>query len=110
MDKYMIVAMVVLLCIALIMYTQKDGGSSKNKSFKQIVQDTFPQFSVIERNTSIIICEINHRNEPNELVFIRIDENQQKNMRFSGQMLIATYPKQPTVREIKKDFMTHLNL
>ena len=108
MDKYTIVLVVVLLCIALIMYTQMDEGSSKNKSLKQIVQNTFPQFSVIERNGTIMICEINHRNEPEELVFIRIDPNQQKNIRFSGRMLIATYPKQPSIREMKKDFVQHL--
>ncbi|WP_163124225.1 hypothetical protein [Acinetobacter portensis] len=108
MDKYTIVLVVVLLCIALIMYTQMDGSSSKNKSFKQIVQSAFPKFSVIERNRTIMICEINHRNEPDELVFIRIDPNQKKNIRFSGRMLIATYPKQPSVSEMKKDFTHHL--
>ena len=36
MNKYVIVAVVVLMCIALVMYTQMDGVSSKKKSFKQI--------------------------------------------------------------------------
>lgn len=110
MDKYAIVLLVVLLCIALIMYTQMDGDSSKKQSFKQIIQNTFPQFSVIERNGTMMICEIDHRNELDELVFIRIDSNQQKNIRFSGRILIATYPKQPSVREMKKDFVQHLKL
>ncbi len=82
MDKYVIVAVVVLMCIALVMYTQKDDISSKNKSFKQIIQEAFPKFSVIERSSAIIICEMNHRNEFEELVFIRIDPNQQKKYTF----------------------------
>ena len=109
MDKYVIAAVVVLMCIGPVMYTQKDDISSKNKSFKQIIQDAFPKFSVIERSSAVIICEVNHRNEYEELVFIRIDPNQQKNIRFSGRTLIATYSKQPSLREMKKDFAQHLN-
>ena len=110
MDKYVIVAVVVLMCIALVVYTQKDDISSENKSFKQIIQDAFPKFSVIERSSAVIICEVNYRNEFEELVFIRIDPNQQKNIRFSGRTLIATYPKQPSLREMKKDFAQHLKI
>jgi len=56
-----------------------------------------------------MICEINHRNEPEELVFIRIDPAQKKNLRISGRMLIATYPKAPSVREMRKDFKNYVS-
>ncbi|MBK5646526.1 MAG: hypothetical protein I4N51_05015, partial [Acinetobacter sp.] len=48
------------------------------------------------------------RNEPEELVFIRIDPAQKKNLRISGRMLIATYPKAPSVREMRKDFKDYV--
>ena len=82
------------------------AGGQKN--FKQIVQQAFGRYKVIEKNYTIMICEINHRNEPEELVLIRIDPAQKKNLRISGRMLIATYPKAPSVREMRKDFKDYV--
>ena len=110
MDKYAVAAIVFVLCIVLIIYTQMNDSSSTGKSFKQIVQNAFPKFKIIEKHETIMICEINHRNEPEELVFVRVDPNQQKNIRFSGRMMIVTYPKQPSVREMKKDLSKHLKI
>ncbi len=33
---------------------------------------------------------------------------QKKNLRISGRMLIATYPKAPSVREMRKDFKDYV--
>jgi len=42
------------------------------------------------------------------LVLIRVDSEQKKNLRTSGKMLIATYTKQPSIREIRKDTLPYL--
>jgi hypothetical protein len=110
MDKYTIVLVVFLLCVALVYYTQVNGDISSKGSFRNIVQGAFPKFTVIEKTHTIMICEINHRNEPEELVFIRIDANQPKNIRYTGRMMIVTYPKQPSARELKKDISSHLKI
>lgn len=55
-----------------------------------------------------MICEMNHRNEPDELVFIRIDPNQKKNIRNFGRRVTFTYPKQPSIGEMRKDFAPYL--
>ena len=107
MDKYLLVALVVGACILLVIYTQL-APSGGQKNFKQIVQQAFSRYKVIEKNYTIMFCEINHRNEPEELVFIRIDPAQKKNLRISGRMLIATYPKAPSVREMRKDFKDYV--
>ena len=107
MDKYLLVALVVGACILLVIYTQL-APSGGQKNFKQIVQQAFGRYKVIEKNYTIMICEINHRNEPEELVFIRIAPAQKKNLRISRRMLIATYPKATSVREMRKDFKDYV--
>lgn len=108
MEKYLVVAIVVVICILLVIYTQSTDSGSANKSFKEIVQKEFPQYKVIEKNQTIMICEINHRNQPDELIFIRIDPNQKKNVRSFGRRVTFTYSKQPSVREMRKDFAPYL--
>ena len=111
MDKYLVVAIVIAICIIMVIYTQRGGSSSSrsgNTSFKDIVQKEFRKYKVIERNQTIMICEINHRNEPDELVLIRIDPNQKKNMRSFGRRVTFTYPKQPSIGEMRKDFASYL--
>ena len=110
-DKYIVVAIVVAACLLLIIYTQFDrqNEDDKNLSFREKLQKAFPQFKIVERNHNLIICrEIENQRIPEELVLIRVDPNQQKNLRTSGKMLIATYTKQPTVREVKKDAAPYL--
>lgn len=75
---------------------------------KELVKDTFPKYKIIEKHGTIMICEINHRNEPEELVFIRITPNQQKSIKQSGRMIIADYPKTPSTKEMLNDFGSHL--
>ena len=111
MDKYLVVAIVIAICIVMVIYTQRGGSSSSrsgNISFKDIVQKEFMKYKVIERTQTIMICEMNHRNEPDELVLIRIDSNQKKNIRKFGRRVTFTYPKQPSIGEMRKDFAPYL--
>lgn len=110
-EKYVVVGVVVALCLALIAYTQFSGRNTEDKSlsFKDKLQKSFVGFKVVERNENLIICrEVENQRIPEELVLIRIDPNQQKNLRTSGRMLIATYSKQPSIREVKKDAAAYL--
>ena len=103
MEKYLVVAIVI--------YTQRGAGSSSrsgNSSFKDIVQKEFMKYKVIERNQTIMICEMNPRNQLEELVLIRIDPNQKKNIRNFGRRVTFTYPKQPSMSEMRKDFAPYL--
>lgn len=77
--------------------------SSKKQSFKEIVADTFPKYKVTEKNGQTIIYEINHRNEPDELVYIRLGQ-EKKEIKLSGRILIAQYAQQPTPAEMRRDF------
>lgn len=111
MNKYLVVAIVIAICIVMVIYTQRGGSSSSrsgNTSFKDIVQKEFMKYKVIERNKTIMICEMNHRNEPDELILIRIDPNQKKNTRSFGRRVTFTYPKQPSIGEMHKDFAPYL--
>ena len=110
MDKYLVVVMVFVVCILILIYTQIDRQPKSAKMcFKQLLQKEFPAYKVVERNQNMIICkEIPNRRMDEELVLIRIDAEQKKNLRTSGKMLIATYSKQPSVREMKKDFAAYL--
>ncbi|OTG69079.1 hypothetical protein B9T25_00260 [Acinetobacter sp. ANC 4470] len=108
MDKYWVVAIVVVFCIFLVIYTQRANASSSKISFKEIVQKEFNQYQVIEKSQSIMICEVSDGHQPDELVLIRIDPKQKKNMRNFGRRVTFTYPKQPSLREMRKDFAPYL--
>ena len=111
MDKYWVVAIVVVFCILLVIYTQRANTSSSKMSFKDIVQKEFSQYQVIENSQSIMICEVSDNGrQPDELVLIRIDPNQKKNMRNFGRRMTFTYPKQPSLREMRKDFAPYLQI
>ena len=110
MNNYLVVVIVFVICILILVYTQIDRQPKSAKmSFKQILEKEFPTYKVVERNQNMIICkEIPDRRMDEELVLIRIDAEQNKNLRTSGKMLIATYSKQPSIREMKKDFAAYL--
>ena len=110
-EKYLIVAIVFAACVLLVIYTQLGDRKKEDPSlsFKDKLQKEFPNYKIVERNQNIIICrEIANQRIPEELVLIRIDPEQKKNLRNSGKMLIATYSKQPSVREIRKDTASYL--
>ena len=111
MDKYLIIVIVLVVCILMIVYTQMETKPKTDPlSLKDMLQKEFPMYKIVERNQNIIICkEIPNQRVDEELVLIRIDPNQQKNLRNTGKMLIATYAKQPSLREIKKDAAAYLN-
>ncbi|KAA8730794.1 hypothetical protein F4V57_14650 [Acinetobacter qingfengensis] len=78
-------------------------------SIKKLVQKTFPNHVVREKNEQIMLCEIDHRNEPRELAFIRINPYfKTKEILDKGNFIIATYPKIPTAKELKKDIQHKL--
>jgi hypothetical protein len=106
-----VIASLVLL-IGLILIVKKMGKEKAIKSeklpLKEVIKKTFPKYKIIEKHQTIMICEINHRNEPDELVFIRIKPNEEKKIRKSGRMLICDYPQNPTAQEMLSDFRGHL--
>lgn len=109
MEKYLIVGLVLFILILVVWYTQVSSGESKDpKTLKQSLQKAFPNHTVMEKNGTIMICEINHRNEPDERVIIRTDSNQEKNIRMFGQRATITYKKYPSIREIKKNIAPYL--
>ncbi len=110
MDKYWVVAIVVVFCIFLVIYTQRANASPSTISFKEIVQKEFSQYQVSENSQSIMICEMSDGHQPDELVLIRIDPDQKKNMRNFGRRVTFTYPKQPSLREMRKDFAPYLQI
>lgn len=110
MEKYLIVTFVLLICIVIVAYTQMASGIKlEGQSLKHAVQKAFPKYQVIEKHGTIMILQINHRNEPEELVFIRIDPNQKKNIRNFGRRVTITYSKKPSIHEIKKDVIPYLD-
>lgn len=113
MELFIVILLVIFGAIVISLFT-KDKKKFKNKSaqirkmsFKEIVQQTFPKYRIIEKNQQIMICEYNHRNEPEELVFIRLSNK--KSIKKLGRMLIVEYSKLPTPKEMKADFESHLN-
>lgn len=111
----LVIFLVLVVSLATAFYaiikiekTQKQGSNSK-LPLKELVKKTFPKYKIIEKHQTVMICEINHRNEPEELVFIRITPNQQKSIKKSGRILIADYPYIPTAKQLKLDFGQHLN-
>lgn len=109
MDKYIWVGIVLVLCLLLVIYTQLGSDhSSSGKTLKQKLQKEFPTHQIIEKSDTLIICAINAHNEPEELVVIRVDSTQKKNIRTFGRRATLTYPKQPSIKEIKKDAVPYL--
>ena len=100
-----IIAIIILSIISLLILKNK---KSNKRNLKEIVKKAFPKHIIIEKFDTVMICEINHRNEPDELVFIRINSNRKKNINKTGRRLNAEYPATPTSRELKTDFNKHL--
>ncbi|ANF82021.1 hypothetical protein A3K93_07290 [Acinetobacter sp. NCu2D-2] len=77
-------------------------------NFIQILKETFPQYHILKRNDAYMICEINHRNEPEEIVIIRINQRNSKEIRPVGRILAVSYSHYPSIKEMQSDFKTHL--
>lgn len=101
----------IAIAIVLLIYiyiSRKKSKNIKKLTLEQLVRETFSKYRIIEKFGTVMICEINHRNELDEIVFIRINENGKKSIKQSGKRLVAEYPRIPTKNEMKKDFRTHL--
>lgn len=112
MEKYLVVLGVFLVLALVVIYTQLNAGIGSNQdknTFKDTIKKAFPKYTVLDRHDTIIICGVNPRQEQEELVIIRIDPNQKKNIRNFGRRATITYPKQPSIREIKKDTRPYLD-
>lgn len=101
--------LVITVVITVIVIFISQNRKTNDKNLKEIVKKTFPNHTIIEKFGTVMICEINHRNEPDELVFIRINANKKKNINKIGRRLNAEYPAIPTSKELKNDFKKHLN-
>lgn len=104
MEVITLLILLIGLIITVKIYVKRD---TNNLTLQDLVKETFPKYIVKEKHKTIMICEINHRNEPQELIFIRIGNK--KNIKKSGNMIIADYPSQPSAQEMKKDFGKYLN-
>lgn len=109
-----------VILIGLITQNRKSKNPNKNKkqsvrkisnfqkkTFKQVVESTFPKYVIREKSGQIMICEYNHRNEANELVFIRTNQKE-KSIEKVGNMIIAKYIKEPNPIEMINDFGRYL--
>ena len=104
--KILVLALIsAILIIGFIIFKSK---KTKPNNLKDLVKKTFPKHISIEKFGTVMICEINHRNEPDELVFIRINPSRKKKINKTGRRLNAEYPAVPTARELKIDFEKHL--
>lgn len=103
-----LILLIGLVLIIKIMSGKKTSTKTEKLPLRDVVKKTFPKYKVIEKNQTIMICEINHRNELDELVFIRIKPNEAKKIKKSGRILICDYPEIPTSKEMVFDFREHL--
>lgn len=96
-----LIGLVIIICILFAIIKVK-----KNKreiSLLEIVKKVFPKNKIIEKFGTVMICEINHRNEPDELAFIRINKNRKKSIKKEGRRLVIEYQGVPTRKELKND-------
>ncbi|QHI29166.1 hypothetical protein AhaeINNSZ174_06670 [Acinetobacter haemolyticus] len=107
--KLIIVIILIILCVVainLILKKRSTGKIENQSNFREVVKKTFPKYTIIEKFGQVMICQIDHRNEPDELVFIRI--GMPKKIRKEGRRVIAEYPKQPSSAELKRDLSKFL--
>ena len=97
--------------VTKLFYGRKSFGLKResSSSFKQKVQNAFPKYTVLLRSQSVMICELDTRGQPEELVVIRIVPNASKSLIFKSRILVATYPTEPSVPEMKRDFQNLRN-
>ena len=102
--KALLILLIIGIAFGYFIYKRQ---KQTDKSLKEIVKATFPKHTIIEKFDTVMICEINHRNEPDELVFIRTGEA--KKIKKEGRRITATYPQKPTKNQLKKDLEKYLN-
>ncbi|ENV60166.1 MULTISPECIES: hypothetical protein [Acinetobacter] len=82
----------------------RSKGGNSVASLKEAIQREFGRFSIKERNGQILICEIDHRGEFNELIFVRFEVNCEKRVENKGRFIVASYPYVPNGAEMRRDF------
>lgn len=96
-----IIAVISIIAIAVIIRKEDQKLSLKEK-----VKKLYPKHTIIEKLGTIMICEINHRNEPDELVFIRIGTR--KKIEKIGRRVAIEYSAQPKLKELKQDLKNYI--
>lgn len=108
----LILFVVALICLrkrkTSISSIQIKNAVDSKKVFMQLLKSSFPKYKILQRNDVYLICEINHRDEFEEIVFIRIRPDQIKKIQYKGRMLEANYPQFPSKSEMRKDFKLYL--
>lgn len=121
--KLLIILFVVVICGLIVVWTQREPNKAKGKrqskitlgkaltlgNLKTEAEKEFKRLSIKERNGQILICEIDHRGEFNELVFVRLNTSSPKRVENKGRFLVASYPYIPSGAEMRKDFGSILN-
>ena len=115
MSRETILIFIVMVGIWFVLYKISQGyfnkgGKSRSfkksspTNFKQKVQNAFPSYTVLHRSQSVMICELDTRGQPEELVVIRIVPSASKSLSFKSRILVATYPNEPSIHEMRRDF------
>ncbi|MCH7352237.1 MULTISPECIES: hypothetical protein [unclassified Acinetobacter] len=99
----LLLALIFGIALGYFIYKKNTGTS---ESLKITVKKAFPKYTIIEKFDTVMVCEINHRNEPDELIFIRI--GQAKKIIKEGRRIVATYTKKPTKKILEKDLKKYL--
>lgn len=120
--KLLMILFVVVICGLIVVWTQREPNKTKGKrqskitgkaltlgNLKTEAEKEFKRLSIKERNGQILICEIDHRGEFNELVFVRLNTSSPKRVENKGRFLVASYPYIPSGAEMRKDFGSILN-
>lgn len=94
-----IIILIIALSIIFLIYKYK----KKSLTLKDIAKKTYPKHIIIDKFDTIMICEINHRNEPDELAFLRLNPNKAKTIKKEGRRLKVEYQRIPTSTELKRD-------
>lgn len=109
-----IIGLVIVIgfVVWLVLKAKKDKRKEKPKkaeSLRAMIEKEFKKHYVVEKNGKTMICEQDTKGFIKELVYISIKPNQGKSVKKSGSYMIVSYPKKPTLQEIKKDFGEFLN-
>ncbi|WP_414659852.1 hypothetical protein ACMHYC_09205 [Acinetobacter courvalinii] len=99
-----LLGLVVVICIIAIVVISKKND--EKLTLKEKIKKIYPKHTIIEKFGTVMICEINHRNEPDELAFIRIGTR--KKIEKEGRRIIIEYPTQPKLRELKQDLKRYI--
>jgi len=102
-----ITSLVLLVGLILIVQSMFKKQTKKDLSLKELVKNTFPKYHIIDKNQTIMICDFDVRNEPDELAFIRLDQKQRKSIKKIGRRFVINYNKMPSSKELKND-LSHL--